>query len=60
VRAFCRDCLAEADAPRCPTCDSTRIVRHTELFDLTIAHIDCDAFYASVEKGDDPERPPNR
>lgn len=28
---------------------------HPELFDLSIAHIDCDAFYASVEKRDNPE-----
>jgi DNA polymerase IV len=40
---------------RCTGCDGTRIVRHGELFDLTIAHIDCDAFYASVEKRDRPE-----
>ena len=38
-----------------PSCDGTRIVSHPELFDLTIAHIDCDAFYASVEKRDRPE-----
>ncbi len=53
--AFCRDCQAETDAARCPRCDGTRIIRHAELFDLTIAHIDCDAFYASVEKRDHPE-----
>ena len=53
--AFCRDCLTEVDGSRCPGCDSTRIVRHPELFDLTIAHVDCDAFYASVEKRDRPE-----
>lgn len=53
--AFCRDCLTEVDGARCPACDSTRIARHPELFDLTIAHIDCDAFYASVEKRDRPE-----
>src|SRR5690348_20006 len=53
--AFCRDCLAEADDTRCPTCDGGRIVSHPELFALTIAHIDCDAFYASVEKRDRPE-----
>ncbi|GAA6209165.1 DNA polymerase IV [Cognatishimia sp. WU-CL00825] len=40
---------------RCPQCGSLRIVAHDELFDLTIAHMDCDAFYASVEKRDNPE-----
>ena len=53
---FCRDCLAAADTNRCAACDSARVIRHPELFDLTLAHIDCDAFYASVEKRDRPER----
>ncbi|MEE2944111.1 MAG: DNA polymerase IV [Pseudomonadota bacterium] len=54
--ALCRDCLSEVtDARRCPECGSLRIVRHDELFDLSIAHMDCDAFYASVEKRDNPE-----
>ncbi|NVD38498.1 DNA polymerase IV [Ensifer sp. HO-A22] len=54
---FCRDCLREqtATARRCLACGSPRILRHTELYDLTLAHIDCDAFYASVEKRDNPE-----
>jgi DNA polymerase-4 len=30
-------------------------VAHPELFDLSIAHMDCDAFYASVEKRDNPD-----
>jgi len=54
---FCRDCLAPlagADR-RCRTCGSPRVVRHGELDMLSIAHIDCDAFYASVEKRDNPE-----
>lgn len=42
-------------APACPRCGGRRIVRHEALFDLAIAHIDCDAFYASVEKRDRPE-----
>src|ERR1700728_1739565 len=57
--ALCRDCLAvvrdQAPPTRCMACDGSRIIAHPELFDLTIAHIDCDAFYASVEKRDRPE-----
>jgi len=54
--ALCRDCLTAFDAgPRCPACRSPRVVAHAELTSLTIAHMDCDAFYASVEKRDNPE-----
>ena len=31
-----------------------RLMRHPELFSLAIAHIDCDAFFAAVEKRDNP------
>jgi DNA polymerase-4 len=53
--AFCRECLsdAKADAP-CPNCGSTRVLAHPELDSLAIAHLDCDAFYAAIEKRDDP------
>ena len=54
---FCRDCLKQQSktSPRCGDCGSPRVVRHQELYDLSLAHIDCDAFYASVEKRDNPE-----
>jgi len=54
---LCRDCFAleEAQARRCRACASARVVAHQELTALTIAHLDCDAFYASVEKRDRPE-----
>jgi DNA polymerase-4 len=56
VKALCRDCLAPGPpAPRCPACGSPRRIAHAELDTLSIAHIDCDAFYASVEKRDHPE-----
>ena len=57
MQGFCRDCLAPAgdSGRRCHGCGSPRLLRHPELHDLTIAHIDCDAFYAAVEKRDNPE-----
>jgi DNA polymerase IV len=52
---LCRDCFADAPAgARCPGCGSPRLVRHPELDRLAIAHVDCDAFYAAIEKRDDP------
>ena len=56
-RCFCRDCLGDLDlqARRCNHCGSPRLVRHQALPSLTLAHIDCDAFYATVEKRDNPE-----
>jgi DNA polymerase-4 len=54
--ALCRDCLTRFETgARCPACGRPRVVAHDELFDLSIAHMDCDAFYASVEKRDRPE-----
>jgi DNA polymerase-4 len=56
VSAICRDCFRRgAFERRCPACGSPRIVSHAELESLAIAHMDCDAFYASVEKRDRPE-----
>lgn len=56
MSAICRDCFRRgAFERRCPACGSPRIVAHAELESLAIAHMDCDAFYASVEKRDRPE-----
>ncbi len=57
MQTLCRDCghrpLAHAGA--CPACGSARVLGHAELHDLAIAHLDCDAFYAAIEKRDRPE-----
>ncbi|HZT50602.1 MAG TPA: DNA polymerase IV [Stellaceae bacterium] len=57
---LCRDCgrldhAAPHPAPACPACGSSRVLDHPELAALSVAHVDCDAFYASLEKRDRPE-----
>ncbi len=56
---LCRDCgvlaASAAAGGRCRDCGSPRLVGHPELPVLSIAHVDCDAFYATVEKRDRPE-----
>lgn len=55
MTSLCRDCLTSfPEGARCPACGRPRVVSHPELSELTIAHMDCDAFYASVEKRDNP------
>ena len=57
MSTLCRDCftISETDAARrCPACKGPRLTRHEELTKLSMAHIDCDAFYATIEKRDDP------
>lgn len=59
VKTLCRDCgafgTAASRTERCEGCGSPRLVCHPELGSLAIAHVDCDAFYAAVEKRDRPE-----
>jgi DNA polymerase-4 len=54
---LCRDCCAMLDGPAdaCGRCGGSRLIAHGEIESLGIAHVDCDAFYASVEKRDRPE-----
>jgi len=54
---LCRDCDSQegANTENCPSCGSGRVVNHADLDHLSIAHIDCDAFYAAVEKRDNPD-----
>ena len=53
---FCTVCEAPAESGgrRCESCGRGTVIRHSELFSLAVAHIDCDAFYAAIEKRDDP------
>jgi DNA polymerase IV len=56
LRALCRDCCRIVDAATaCGRCGGGRLVAHAQIESLGIAHIDCDAFYASVEKRDQPQ-----
>ena len=57
MHTLCRDCGCRPppDAGTCPACGSARVLRHAKLHDLAIAHLDCDAFYAAIEKRDRPE-----
>ena len=56
MTTLCRNCfhMFEEDAPACPSCGHERLVRNSRLAELGIAHLDCDAFFAAIEKRDDP------
>ncbi len=57
MQTLCRDCsgITEDVIGSCPNCGSDRLVSHARLPQLSVAHIDCDAFYAAIEKRDNPE-----
>ncbi len=57
MHTICRDCLSSVAAAetRCPQCRGPRLIRHRRLHELSIAHLDCNSFYAAVEKRDNPE-----
>ncbi|HBT35942.1 MAG TPA: DNA polymerase IV, partial [Hyphomonas sp.] len=53
---LCRDCfhLSDDDSAACPRCGRHRVIRNKHITTLAIAHLDCDAFFAAIEKRDDP------
>ncbi|WP_084418563.1 DNA polymerase IV [Henriciella litoralis] len=55
--SLCRDCstIIDSDRANCSNCGSSRLVAHARLPELSVAHIDCDAFYAAIEKRDNPD-----
>jgi DNA polymerase-4 len=52
VTTRCRAC---GDTHAEDACDGAQRLSHPELDTLTLAHLDCDAFYAAIEKRDNPE-----
>ncbi|WP_084396786.1 DNA polymerase IV [Henriciella aquimarina] len=57
MHSLCRTCshIFAGQADACPQCSSARLISHPRLPHLSVAHIDCDAFYAAIEKRDNPE-----
>jgi DNA polymerase-4 len=56
---LCRACASKTASPRCSACGEEAPLEHGELDSLAIAHLDCDAFYAAIEKRDDPSLQPH-
>ncbi len=54
MASLCRSCANISDKPICPSCGGDRLIAHDEIEQLSLAHLDCDAFYATIEKRDDP------
>ena len=57
ITSICRECLSTFDSKvlYCANCESLNLISHKEIERLDIAHVDCDAFYASIEKRDNPK-----
>ena len=56
IVSVCRECFKTFNIKKefCDKCYSVNIISNDEIEDLNIAHVDCDAFYASIEKRDNP------
>ena len=57
ILSICRECFSSFCEKRnyCENCSSLKIINNNEIESLSIAHVDCDAFYASIEKRDNPK-----
>ncbi|MFC6199635.1 DNA polymerase IV [Ponticaulis profundi] len=54
--ALCRKCAKTfVYSKSCPQCGTPPYLAHPELESLGVAHMDCDAFFAAIEKRDNPD-----
>ena len=57
IITVCRECFKTFNEKKefCNKCYSANLVSNNEIENLNIAHVDCDAFYAAIEKRDNPK-----
>ena len=57
IITLCRECLKTFNEKKefCNKCYSANLISNNEIENLNIAHVDCDAFYAAIEKRDNPK-----
>lgn len=57
IITVCRECFKTFNEKKefCNKCYSANLISNNEIENLNIAHVDCDAFYAAIEKRDNPK-----